>query len=685
MNDENPAISEVPTAKPFHQNFSLQIMALVLWVVLWMLIQSLLNAKGLDAKQQVTTFLAMASAIFGGTFLARRGWSYQLLTSVPFAISQMFILGLAVAMGAVILQDESPDFYGRFYGTFARKVIFWTHASDLFNSLWFYALLSLLALSMLAVAWKRRPYPAHRFGFLLVHLSTSVILLGSLWGKYSYVCAFNELKAGKPTATFYKLKNMRPDPQDPCQLPEFRIQLNQFTVLPCGPEYKLYAFVEPNGKGGFEKNPEAYAVKEGMKARLPLSRLHFSVERILPNAIDAGEFINNPNTPENPALRVMLGIGAPQPVIGDLFARQEKASRRDEPGGRFAVVYQDRWSAEFLNQLHPRAPKAEKVALTYLGKSAAYDVRIGSAIEFQAFKMKVEKLYPDFAVVKDKEGSPHAISRSQNPVEPWLELSFREGRASPRRVLLSARDPRLSDQLNAPNLPRGLRLSYVREDEERQSRFVVFTREDQSIRLVENGRVSRLEPLQLNKPFIIEKGLSATAVAILDHAEHVPAFLPHPDPKEALKFERSVLKVKVWDPGSGRSEEKWLDGLALDGLDGLPKLETFFDHSVGLIYKAKDTEPEDVRSELVVLDPTGKQLVKKTVSVNDPLIFQGYRFYQSSYNPDDPSVSGIRMVQESGLWLVYAGFLMLIIGIIWMFYLKPVLKRRDAAAAKQEA
>lgn len=685
MTESSAAVSEVPTTKPFHQNSKLQIVALFIWVVAWMVAQSLLNEKEFTAKQQVTAFMALAAAIYGAAFIVRREQFYQLLTSVQFAVSQMILLALAVVLGTVVLQDESLDFYERFYGHFVHKVILWTHSADLYRSLWFYALLSLLALSMLAVAWKRRPYPAHRIGFLLVHVSTSVILLGGLWGKYGYVRAFNELRAGEPTNTFYKMKNMRPNPGEPYALPGFRIQLNQFTVEQYAPEYKLYAFVEPSGKGGFEKNPKVYEVKQGMKARLPLSKLHFSVEQLIPNALDAGEFVNNPNAPEDPALRVMLGIGEPLPVIGDLFARRENASRRDEPGGRFAVVYQDRWSTDLLNQLRLKAPEAEKIVLTFMGKTTTYDTynaKVGSTMDYPAFSLKVEKYYPDFAVKKDKDGNPQAYSRSSNPVEPWLELSLREPSRTPRRVMLSARNPRLSDQLNGPNLPKELRLSYVREGEERQSRFVVFTREDHSIRLVENGRVTRSEPLQLNKPFIVEKGLSATAVAALDHADYMPAFVPHPDPKEGLKFERPVMKVKLWDPGSGRSEEKWLEAI---GPDGLPKPETFFGQSVGLIYKAKDKEPKDFRSELVVLDSMGQQLAKKTVSVNDPLIFQGYWFYQSNYNPEDPNASGLMVVREPGLWLVYVGFLCLIIGIVWMFYLKPLLKPHDAAAAKKEA
>lgn len=677
MTEASPETNPVPVVRAFHQKSGLHLVALICWAAAWMLAQSLFDAKGFGSKQQVMTFAVLATVVYGAAFIARRDWFYQLLTSVQFAVSQLLLMALAVALGTLIPQGEAPDFYASTYGPFLQRLVLWTHAAELYHSLWFCALLSLLALSMVAVAWKRRPYPAHRVGFLLVHLSTSVILLGALWGAYSSVRAHHELREGESTATFYKADNLRPNPEEPKEtyaLPDFRIQLNHVT-LQQPPKFKLYAFVQRDGKGGFEKDPKAYDVEEGMKARLPHSKLHFSVERLFPNAMDVGEFINNPTAPENPALRVMLGIGSSQPVIGDLFAHREDAARRDEPGGRFAVVYQDRWSPGLLDQLRSRAPRAEKIAFTFGGKTTLLDARVGASWDLPTCSLKVENYYPDFAVVKDKDGNPHATSRSSNPIEPWLELTLRESGGTPRRVMLSARNPGLSDQLNAPNLPKGLSLGYVRLGEERQSRFVVFTRDDQTIRLVQNGRVARSEPLQLNKPFIVEKGLSATAVAVLDRAEYLPAFVPHPDAKAAAKFERPVLRVKVWDPDSGRSEEKWLDSLTPDDS---PSPEAFFDKNLALLYKASGSEPKDYRSELVVLDAAGRQLTKKTVSLHDPLIIQGHRFYPSNHRPADPGAGGIIVVRESGHWLVYLGFLMLILGVAWMFYLKPILKHSVA-------
>ena len=587
-----------------------------------------------------------------------RGWIFKLLTSVSFAIAQILFIALAVLVSAVMPKE---------------------HSRDLYDSLWFWALLILLALSMLCVAWKRRPYPAHRIGFLLVHISASLILAGALWGKFNNLRAYRELRIGEPANTFSRMKREQVL-QDTYALPGFQLRLDKVIVAQSGPAYRLYAYSQPDGKGGFEKEPKAFDVANGLTTRLPHSKLSFQVEQIIPNALDAGEFINNPKAPENPALRVMLGIGTPAPLVGDLLARGQGKARRDEPGGRFAVVYQDRWSEGLFNRLNPGPPTAEKLVMTFMGKTMEHATKVGSTWDFPAFRLKVEKAYPDFAVKQGKDGKPEAYTRSQTPLEPWLELQLENPDGSTRRVMLSAGHPDVSDQLNEPNLPKGLSLRYVREGEERQSRFVVFTREDSLVRLIEKGRVVHTEPLSLSKPFVVQKGLSVTPVAMLDHAEFVPNFMPHPDPKEAMKLERPVLKVKVWDPSSSQSQEKWLDA---KGPEGTPIAELFLDGRARLIYQPAILEPKDFRSVLVVLDEQGRPVAEKAASIHDPLKFRGYRFYPDGGAPASPGVSGIIVVRESGLWLSYLGFLCLLVGIVWMFYLKPVLKRR--ADEKKEA
>ena len=69
------------------------------------------------------------------------------------------------------------------------------------------------------------------------------------------------------------------------------------------------------------------------------------------------------------------------------------------------------------------------------------------------------------------------------------------------------------------------------------------------------------------------------------------------------------------------------------------------------------------------------------VSMNRPLHHRGYIFFQSSFVEGRPIVSIFSVARAPGLPLVYLGTALIGAGILWMFYGKPWLARRQAAQA----
>ena len=69
------------------------------------------------------------------------------------------------------------------------------------------------------------------------------------------------------------------------------------------------------------------------------------------------------------------------------------------------------------------------------------------------------------------------------------------------------------------------------------------------------------------------------------------------------------------------------------------------------------------------------------VSMNQPLHHRGYIFFQSSFVEGRPMISIFSVARAPGLPLVYLGTALIGAGIIWMFYGKPWLARRQAAQA----
>ncbi len=82
----------------------------------------------------------------------------------------------------------------------------------------------------------------------------------------------------------------------------------------------------------------------------------------------------------------------------------------------------------------------------------------------------------------------------------------------------------------------------------------------------------------------------------------------------------------------------------------------------------------------------GDSVTTKTIEVNSPLRYNGYRFYQSSYNPEVTDSQGtwttiINVRKDSGAPLVWLGIILVSLGLVIGLYFDPV---RVVALIRQE-
>ena len=82
----------------------------------------------------------------------------------------------------------------------------------------------------------------------------------------------------------------------------------------------------------------------------------------------------------------------------------------------------------------------------------------------------------------------------------------------------------------------------------------------------------------------------------------------------------------------------------------------------------------DYISSLAVIE-NGKTVAEKDVEVNHPLHYGGYYFYQHSYDAQDGQYSVLMVVSDTGLGLVYAGYVVLCASIIWHFWLRDIFRK----------
>jgi len=81
----------------------------------------------------------------------------------------------------------------------------------------------------------------------------------------------------------------------------------------------------------------------------------------------------------------------------------------------------------------------------------------------------------------------------------------------------------------------------------------------------------------------------------------------------------------------------------------------------------------DYFSDLVVIE-NDKEVLSKTIEVNHPLHYGGYHFYQHSYDSEKGQYTVLSITSDSGLYVVYSGYWLLSLGVVWQFWLRPVFR-----------
>ncbi|MDP3790933.1 MAG: cytochrome c biogenesis protein ResB [Candidatus Omnitrophota bacterium] len=106
-----------------------------------------------------------------------------------------------------------------------------------------------------------------------------------------------------------------------------------------------------------------------------------------------------------------------------------------------------------------------------------------------------------------------------------------------------------------------------------------------------------------------------------------------------------------------------------------PDMHQKMDQRFKFTYHWIGRRPKDFISKVTILK-AGKEIITKDIRVNEPLRFGGYTFFQFSYDAEDLKWSVLQVVKDPGVGVVYAGFIMLIAGLIIIFYVNPLTRGR---------
>ena len=79
-----------------------------------------------------------------------------------------------------------------------------------------------------------------------------------------------------------------------------------------------------------------------------------------------------------------------------------------------------------------------------------------------------------------------------------------------------------------------------------------------------------------------------------------------------------------------------------------------------------------------------------SVSVNEPKQYQDYWFFQSQWDPPDSTSAGLNYTvlgvgNRHGVFIMLLGCCLAVSGMIWAFFVKPMIKRKRQRVVYSQA
>jgi hypothetical protein len=199
--------------------------------------------------------------------------------------------------------------------------------------------------------------------------------------------------------------------------------------------------------------------------------------------------------------------------------------------------------------------------------------------------------------------------------------------------------------------------------------------------------------LTVGKPIVTPwMGMKVTVDKYFPHAATRRQVVPEEPPVKDERHQPAV-KVHLESPG-GKSASEWVawsaGSVRLSMGDRQAKVsyrapQTPVPFRVTLLDFNSDKYPGSNRAatyeSYIRVDDPERGTSEHHISMNHPLHYRGYIFFQASYVEGQPMMSIFSVARAPGLLLVYTGTTLISIGVVWMFYVKPYLARRQAAQA----
>ncbi|MFQ6083378.1 MAG: cytochrome c biogenesis protein ResB [Candidatus Aminicenantia bacterium] len=574
---------------------------------------------------------------------------FNYLRSVKFTVVLFLVLGIALILKSAIPQNQDFQIYHKLYGVFLGDLITLFFLKEIVHNWWFTSFLIVLLFSLIISLLTSRKFSLRELGFFLVHLGMIFILIGTFIISLFGLSGRLNLSLAQKTDKLELVTDGRKNGD--YKKFSFKVELADFKLEYYPPNYKLYLY-QRNDKTGRYKPIAALSPRARDKFEIPNSELSFRIINFFPDFEARKTMIKKSDEPLNPALKVKI-ISPEQERIEWLLTK-EKNIYADE-NYEFQVIFVWEWQREYQKKLiFDDQPDTHWLNIQIGKDEKELRVKVGREYKWRNYSFRILKFYPHFYY---DILSRRSYSLSDKPENPALLVNVQDLSLKKRRELIWLFS-RIQGFESFSLFQGKVKLKYnYTPGQKGVKNYIVVIGDNKQIEFINKSSLSSF-PLELGKIYTINQN----RIQFL-------AFFPEAQTKIELTSKSNQLNnpVIIVVVKSSSKEETFLknikdEPIILDGGRFILKFE-----------KQKE-EIRKIKSLLRFYQPEEK-VIAQGVEVHRPFKFKGYKFYQSPIPPTDLTGSTIYVIKQPGVEVIYLGFFILSLGVIYLFSVKIILKK----------
>jgi hypothetical protein len=607
----------------------------------------------------------------------------RFLASVKLTIVLLILIGLACILGTLVLQasgigqppDKLLEIYTQRYGALRHRIFNALSLYHLYGSWWFTVLLLFLTLNMVVCSLRRLRRRWTQLGFQLTHLSIVFLLIGVVLGvRRSHEGQMQVFVGGESNAV-RKIPELpvpstgaqaadimrRFDESESARLIElpFSIRLESFEVRrEKEPIDKLFFVLNRP-----DSRPRRIDVAFQKKITRPMGRpLEIQVLGTEPLTQPTEVWVAGTNPADPPALKLEIQhMGASGLVTW--FTPRQMGGRMPMPLSenielRYVLTQTREEMQRLLDEKELPTTGTDRIRVAVAGAPAfEQPLKIGAPrrVPGTSVTVTVLRFVPSFSLdIRTREVTVPTPER----INPAIHVRLEDGATSEARWVFARHPGMVSD-------PRVAAQVTFLESEAEAAKPTIYRvldsadPRDRHVQLFQNGkRIGNYEgKLGLELP--IQSGVVAKIAEWFDHARL--------EIKEMNVPGQVAMRLRIRNIETGKTDEVRLAGGR--------------EQEYGALILAAEREyPIEQFISRVQVRENGKPLFEKLIMMNAPLKYKGYTLYQSGYDSeagDASRYSVLAVKRDPGVWFVYAGFGMLTLGLVIVFYINPLLRRRS--------